>query len=246
MNGEMNREYLRWYSPRLHRDMEMLIFGHAGAKVLMFPTRDGRFWEYEKLGIVGSLAEKVQAGQLQLFCIEGLADETFYNTTQPPAERIARHAAFEDYVLNEVVPLMADRNRHDCTIVQGCSLGAFQAANLVFRHPHLFQKLVAFSGRYDLTLKVESFDDLLDGYYDEQVYFHTPTHFLPGLSNGWRLDKLRQVEIVLTIGSEDPFLDNNYQLSHLLGEMGVSHQLHVWDGRAHRAGAWRKMAALYI
>jgi esterase/lipase superfamily enzyme len=26
----------------------------------------------------------------------------------------------------------------------------------------------------------------------------------------------------------------------------VGHQLHVWDGRAHRAGAWRSMAPLYI
>lgn len=53
----MKREYLRWYSHRLHRDMELLIFGHAGAKVLMFPTRDGRFFEYEELGIVASLSE---------------------------------------------------------------------------------------------------------------------------------------------------------------------------------------------
>jgi esterase/lipase superfamily enzyme len=35
----MNREYHRWYSHRLGRDMELLIFGHAGAKVLVFPTR---------------------------------------------------------------------------------------------------------------------------------------------------------------------------------------------------------------
>jgi esterase/lipase superfamily enzyme len=27
----MNREYLSWYSQRLHREMEMLVFGHAGA-----------------------------------------------------------------------------------------------------------------------------------------------------------------------------------------------------------------------
>ena len=66
----MKREYRRWHSPRLNRDMELLIFGHAGAKVLMFPTRDGRFWEYETLDIVGRLAEKVNAGQLQLYCIE--------------------------------------------------------------------------------------------------------------------------------------------------------------------------------
>jgi esterase/lipase superfamily enzyme len=242
----MNREYIRWYSQRLGRDMELLVFGHAGAKVLMFPTRDGRFWEYEHLGIVGTLGDKLAAGHLQLYCIEGLANETFYGSDRHPADRIRRHAALEDYILNEVLPLMAQKNGHECTIVQGCSLGAFQAASLVFRHPHLFRKLVAFSGRYDLTMKVEYFGDLFDGYYDDAVYFHTPTHFLPGLSCEWRLEKLRQVEIVLTIGDADPFLDNNRYLSRLLTDKRVGHQLHLWDGRAHRAGAWRKMAPLYI
>jgi len=60
--------------------MELLVFGHAGAKVLMFPTRDGRFWQYEQIGIVASLAEKLNAGHLQLYCIEGLAGETFYGS----------------------------------------------------------------------------------------------------------------------------------------------------------------------
>jgi esterase/lipase superfamily enzyme len=128
----------------------------------------------------------------------------------------------------------------------GCSLGAFQAASLAFRHPHLFRKLAAFSGRYDLSMKVECFDDLFDGYYSDDVYFHTPTHFLPGLACPWRLENLRRLEVVLAVGKDDPFLDNNRHLSRLLHEKSVRHQLHVWDGRAHRAGAWRKMAALYI
>jgi esterase/lipase superfamily enzyme len=226
--------------------MELLIFGHAGAKVLMFPTRDGRFWEYETLGIVASLADKIEAGDLQLYCIEGLAQESFYDRGRHPADRIRRHGALEAYVLHEVMPLMEQLNDHDCTIAMGCSLGAFQAAGLAFRHPHLFSKLVAFSGRYDLTLRVEAFDDLFDGYYDEEVYFHTPTHFLPNLADGDRLEALRRMDVVLTVGADDPFLDNNLHLSRLLNEKGVPHQLHIWEGRAHRAGAWRRMAALYV
>ena len=226
--------------------MELLIFGHAGAKVLMFPTRDGRFWEYEKLNIVGALESKINAGQLQLYCIEGLAQETFYNQSRPPADRIRRHAEYERYILDEVLPLMSWTNAHECTMAMGCSLGAFQAASLVLRHPHLFRKLVAFSGRYDLTMKVECFDDLFDGYYDDEIYFHTPTHFLPGLACEWRLEKLRQLDIVLTIGEADPFLDNNRRLSRILEDKRVRHQLHFWEGRAHRARAWREMAAIYV
>ncbi len=226
--------------------MELLVFGHAGAKVLMFPTRDGRFWEYEQLGIVASLAHKVEAGHLQLYCIEGLARESFYDRGRHPADRMRRHAAFEDYVLNEVLPLMALLNGHDCTMALGCSLRAFQATSLVLRHPHLFRKLVALSGRYDLTVEVEHFGGLFDGYYGDDIYFHTPTHFLPGLAGDWRLDRLRRLDIVLAVGRADPFLDNTRHFSRLLAEKDVGHRLHLWDGRAHRAGAWQKMAALYV
>lgn len=38
----MHREYHSWWSERLQRPMELLVFGHAGAKVLIFPTRESR------------------------------------------------------------------------------------------------------------------------------------------------------------------------------------------------------------
>jgi esterase/lipase superfamily enzyme len=242
----MHREYYRWFSHRLHRDMELLVFGHAGAKVLVFPTRDGRFHEYEDLRIVNSLAEKINAGQLQLWCLDNIASETFYCFWRHPADRIRRHVQYEEYILNEVMPLMNQKNPHPCTIAHGCSLGAFLAGSMAFRYPHLFQKLAAFSGRYDLTMNVESFGDLFNGYYDENVYFHTPSHFMPNLNCDRRLDQLRRMDIVMVVGDDDPFLHNNRQLSEILRTKGISHQLHIWEGRAHRGQYWRRMAPLYI
>jgi len=242
----MNREYHCWYSHRLGRDMELLVYGHGGAKVLVFPTRDGRFWEYEQLGLVKTLADKIEAGHLQLYCVDSLAHESFYCFWSHPAGRVQRHIQFEDYVLNEVLPFMAAKNPHPCTISHGCSLGAFHAVNMAFRHPHLFHKVAAFSGRYDLTLGVEHFANLLDGYYDDNVYFLTPTHFLPQLSCEERLGHLRRMDVVLVIGAEDPFLDNNRHLSHILHDKGIHHAMHVWDGRAHRGRYWRQMARIYV
>ncbi len=242
----MHREYYRWFSHHLHRDMELLVFGHAGAKVLVFPTRDGSFYEYENLRIVNSLAEKINAGQLQLWCLDNIASETFYCFWRHPADRIRRHVQYEEYILNEVMPLMNQKNPHPCTIAHGCSLGAFLAGNMAFRYPHLFQKLAAFSGRYDLTMNVEYFGNLFDGYYDENVYFHTPSHFMPNLNCDWRLDQLRRMDIVMVVGDDDPFLHNNRQLSDILHAKGISHQLHIWEGRAHRGQYWRRMAPLYI
>lgn len=241
----MKREHHRWWSERLHRDMELLVFGHAGAKLLVWPTRDGRFWEYEKIGMIDRLAAKIHAGHLQVWCIDGLADETFYGWGHP-ADRIRRFAAHEGYVLEEVMPLMRRVNPQGCTIAHGLSLGAHHAADIAFRHPHLFAKLAAFSGRYDLTASVEHFGDLLGGHYEDEVYFHMPSHYLPGLGCEGRLGQLRRMDIVLVVGRDDPFLDNNRHLSETLWAKGVAHRFEIWDGRAHRGSAWRKMAEIYI
>lgn len=226
--------------------MEFLVFGHAGAKVLIFPTRDGRFYEYENLRIVDSLANKIKAGHLQLICLDSIDHETFYCFWSRPEDRIKRHIQFENYILDEVIPFINHRNPHPCLIAHGCSLGAYHAANIAFRHPRLFHKLVAFSGRFDLTLKVEGFKDLFDGFYNDEVYFHTPTHFLPNLTDELQLEELRKMEITLIIGKEDPFLENNRQLSRILTEKRIDHALYEWDGRAHQGKYWRKMAPLYI
>jgi len=242
----MKREYHCWHSAQLERQMELLVFGHAGARVLVFPTRDGRFYEYENLGLIEALREKIEEGQLQLFCVDNFASETFYCFWRHPAERIQRHIHYEDYLLQEVLPFMDSLNTHPCTIAHGASLGAYHAVNISLRHPHRFQKVIAFSGRYDLSLSVEAFHNLFDGYYDENIYFHTPTHFLPNLDCEWRMKHLQQMDIVLSIGKDDPFLDNNLHLSRTLREKGLQHSLHIWNGRAHRASAWREMIRQYL
>lgn len=242
----MNREYHCWHSPRLAKDMELLVFGHGGAKVLAFPTRDGRFYEYENLGIVHALADKIDAGHLQLYCLDSIDRETFYCPWRHPADRIQRHIQFEEYILNEALPFMATKNDHPCTIALGCSLGAYHAVNIAFRHPQLFQKLCAFSGRYDLTMAVEHFQNLFDSYYDENIYHHMPSHFLTQLDCDWRLQHLRNMDIVFAIGKEDPFFENNRHLSQLLWSKGIWHAMHEWDGRAHSGRYWRKMISLYV
>jgi len=242
----MNREYHKWYSPRLQRDMELLVFGHAGAKVLTFPTRDGRFYEYEDMGMAGSLAHKIENGHLQLYCLDGINAESFYCFWCRPEDRIKRHIQYEEYILNEVFPFMWSKNSHPCTISHGCSLGAYHAVNIAFRYPHLFQKVVALSGRYDLTAPVDSFRNLFDGYYDENIYFNMPSHFVPNLTDNKVLQHLRHMDIVLAVGNRDPFLDNNYVLSTNLWKKDIWHALHIWNGRAHSAKHWRKMVDLYV
>ncbi len=242
----MKRFYYEWKSESLGRTMQLLCFGDRGIRLLAFPPRIGRFYDYENKGVVGALAEPIDRGMIQMICFDSVDDESFYAVSRTPRERIERHMQYEHYILNELVPFSHSINPNNALAAFGCSLGAFHAVNLVFRHPSRFHRLIAFSGRYDLTTSPPDFWNLFDGYYDADIFANTPTHFLPGLENPNHLASLRKIDITMVVGDEDPFLENNRDLSRVLTEKSISHRLHVWSGRAHRFHYWRQMARLYI
>jgi len=242
----MHREYHKWYSNHLERDMELLVFGHAGRAVLMFPTRMARFYDYENWGIVNSLSDKIERGELQLFCVDSVDAESFYNQSVFPSVRIARHLQYERYLLDEVIPLMYQKGTSNWIETVGFSMGAYHAINLSLKYPQLFNKTVGISGRYDLTQAPDPFIDLMGGFRDELVYFNMPEQYLPNLQDANLIASLKSMEIILAVGETDPFYESNNRLSQLLWEKGITNQLYKWDNDAHRPHYWRRMAPLYI
>lgn len=242
----MERDYRKWFSHRLGRDMELLLFGHAGAKVLVFPTREGRFYDYENWGLVDALRHSIEGGHIRLFCVDGVDSESFYCRSAPPPARAARHRQYESYILHEVIPLMESQNGHPFLIAHGCSIGAYHAINLALRQPALFCRVVALSGRYDLTHPVGVFEDLFGGYYDENIYFLTPNHFLPNLDDPCLLGPMRRMHITPAVGEHDPFHESNRLLSQVLADKGIPHQLAIWPGERHNARGWRGMVPHYL
>ena len=84
----VNREYRKWWSPALGRDMELLVFGDRGTPVLVFPTSMGRFYQWEDFGLVSHMAPRIDAGWLQLWCVDSIDGESFYNKAAAPQDRI--------------------------------------------------------------------------------------------------------------------------------------------------------------
>jgi len=123
----MNREYHKWHSPALGREMELLVFGTGGPRLLVFPSRKARFFEYEDRGMVHSLRHQLEAGRIQLFCVDGLDEESLYCFEKTPEQRVERHLQYERYILDEVLPFSAKLNRKAPLIAHGCSLGAYHA-----------------------------------------------------------------------------------------------------------------------
>lgn len=234
----MHREYHKWYSPRLNREMELLVHGHAGARVLVFPTSQGRFFEYEDRGMVENLRESIEQGRLQLYCVDSVDAESFYCGWAEPVGRITRHLQYEEYLLNEVLPLSRQLNDNPFLMAHGCSFGAYHAVNIAFRHPHLFGRVLALSGKYDMT-------GFFGGYYDDNIYQNTPTHYLANVA-GAQLQALQQMDIIIVAGAQDPNIANNRQLDQMLWDKGIWHAFRVWDGWSHDWPYWQQMVRQYI
>ncbi len=220
--------------------MEMLVFGHAGMPVLVFPTSGGRFYEFEDRGMVAALADKISAGHLQLFCVDSVDKESWYNRSVPPRWRIARHLQYEAYLLTEVVPFIRSRNNDQRMVALGCSFGGYHAANIALRHPDIFTGMVSLSGAFDLS-------SFLDGYYDQDCYFNLPTHYLPSLNDPWFLDRYRNSTFVFATGLDDHCLDQNRTLHRILTEIEIPHRFHVWDSEnVHDWPTWQRMVQQYL
>ena len=236
----MTRDYHRWYSRSLNRDMELLVFGHGGMPFIVFPSSMGAFFEFEDRGMVQAVAEKLDRGWLQLVCVSSVDSESWYAKRQHPRQRIDRHLQYESYLLTDVVPLIRQINPSPAIGVTGCSFGAYHAMTLALRHPYTFTSCVTMGGAYDIT-------QFLDGYADSDAYLLNPPAFLPGLGDAHYLDQYRRNKFVLATGEWDICRKANEDFSNLLGAKGIPHSLHVWGfGSKHDWPDWQPMASAYL
>lgn len=236
----MNREYHKWHSPRLGREMELLVFGRAGAPLLVFPTSMGRFYQYEDMGMIGALAHRIDAGQLQAICVDSVDEESWYNKGIPPADRARRHRVYEDYVLHEVVPFLRQRSGQERISVTGCSFGGYHSVNFALRHPDIVWRCVSMGGAFDIK-------QFLNGHYDSECYFQNPPDYLPGLNDGWFWDRYQQMQLILATGEHDICLAENQRLSGILAAKRIPHWLDIWgDQTGHDWPWWRQMAGKYF
>ena len=233
---EMQRDYVREYSPSLGRDMELLHFGHAGRPLLVFPTSMGRFYQWEDFGLVGALSDLIDAGAIQLVCVDSVDGESWYAKDRPPADRVRRHLAYEAYLVDEVLPRMPGPGAIAC----GASFGALHAVLLAVRHPRSVGGFIAMSGAYDTAR-------WLDGYHDDETYLTNLLAFLPGLTDEAYLAPLRaQHPKVIVTGEEDPNVGDSVKVARLLQDKGVDVDLEIWSGWAHDWPYWTDMMRRYL
>lgn len=235
----------KWYSPSLHKDMEIVAYGHSGFPLLLFPTAAADYLEYERFLMIDVLAEPIENGKVKVFSINSINSESWLNKRVHPKYKGIRQQQYNGYVENEVAPYIWNScSGRQGIIGAGASLGAFHAANQLFRRPDIFDGVIAMSGVYDIRQYYDS-----NGYHDENIFFNNVAEYLPGLEDDYFLPLLRRkrhIHILTGQGAyENP--DASRWLSALLDAKAIPHELDIWGyDMRHDWPTWRAMMQYYL
>lgn len=218
--------------------MELLVFGHGGQPVVTFPTSCGKFFEWEDFGMVSAVGSALEEGRAQLFCLDSVDAESWYNKAVHPETRIARDDDYDRYLVSEVVPFIRTRNQSPIALA-GASFGGYHVIDKGLRHPDVFARLLSFSGAYDMGW-------FLSGHQSPGTHLKQPISYLPHLSDHWFLEQMRRQEIVLALGEHDFLRDQNHRLSRAFESKSIGHNLDIWGGYDHDWPAWRSMLHKFV
>ena len=229
-----------WESPNLlGRTMELVVHGHAGARLLVFPTSMGRVQEWEDRGMCDALGEHLSNGWIQMFSVASVDALSWYDDASHPHQRAEWHARYDAYLRDEVVPFTLAQNANPFLITAGASFGAFHALSFGCRYPHLVSRVLAMSGLCDIKR-------LTHGYSDDLVYRYNPMDFMRHEHDAARLDALRRLDIILAVGRDDTVCESNQEFSNILLSRGIGNALRLWGGWAHDWPYWMQMSQHYI
>lgn len=245
----MEVQYYKNYSPALGRDMECKIYGHAGRPVLFIPCQDGRFFDFENFNMTDVWSPWIESGEVMIFSIDTIDAETWSDQGGDPRWRICRYEQWIQYITDELVPFMRamanERNGwsgYPGILVFGCSLGATHAANLYYRRPDLFDRLLALSGIYTSEYG-------FGNYMDDLVYINSPVHYLPNLPEDHPyIEMYNQQKSVICVGQgpwEIP--ESTRQMQSILQSKGIHTWVDFWGyDCAHDWDWWYKQVTYFV
>jgi len=228
-------ELKNWHSPNLDIAIKTLVFGHSGYPIILFPTSMGSYFENKDFKLIDSVQTFIDSGKIKIYCPDGIDKLSWYNKSIPPADRIKNHIHYDQFLLEELVPLAKAETGHGKVITAGCSFGGYHAANFAFRHPWVVSHLFSMSGAFDIK-------DQLDGFYNNDAYFNNPVDFLPNNMN----PELWNMKIVLGTTDRDLCKGDNERLSAVLHQKGINHWLDIRQNADHDWPTWRQMLPEYV
>lgn len=234
--------YHKKYSPVLGREMEFKTYGDRGHGVIVFPSQDGRFYDYQDFDMVASISGLIERGHIRLICVDSIDKETWSNLEGDEGSRIRLHEKWHKYIVDELIPSVR-RYPSETFIATGCSMGGYHAANFFFRRPDLFDTLLSLSGLYNA-------DYFFPNYQESLVYDNSPLDFLRNMPTDHPyIDLYRNRRIVMCVGQgnwEEELLDSTRKMEQLLKEKQIPAWIDYWGHDVSHDWAWWRIQVAYF
>lgn len=211
--------------------MEFKVYGHAGLPMIVFPCQDGKFYDFEDRGMIDTVADKLESGQLQLFCV-GCVDEETWSAEGDYHGRILWHEQWFRYLCEEFLPRLHQiQGETDPTsyegkvLLAGTSMGGYHCVNLYLRRPDLFGGCLSLSGLFHAGYFFPGYDDI-------DIYYNSPVDYLPNLAEDHPLvQQFRQGRIILCCGQgawEDEAVTDAGKMQAQFDRLGVPAWIDLW------------------
>ncbi len=235
----MREDFHKWGTLYLQREFEMLVFGHKGFLVILFPTENGRYFINKDFGLINSASQFINEGKIKIYCPDGIDAESWYNYSIAPADRVKTHISYENVVLNDIIEFAKYESGMEKVGLAGCSFGGYHAVNLALKHPEHVRFVISMGGFFDIKR-------FIYGYYDDNCYFNNPPDYLPNMDDPWFLDEIRKIKFILGTGTNDYCMEENKWFSSILTKKNIEHILDIRHGTGHDWHWWREMFPYYL
>lgn len=237
----MNIEYHKYYSSHLQRDMEFKVYGHAGKPVLVFPCHGGRFYEWEDFRMFDVLYPFTENGNYQFFTIDSIDGEPWSNEYWDIPTRAKRHLQYENYIIQELIPLLTKINGNKKFLTTGMSMGGYHSSIIAFRYPDIFDELICLSGVLTLNLYIGDF-------YDSNIEKLTPYHFIRTLDNITHINKLSKNKLIFCCGQglwEEETIEDYRKINYELFRKKIPAWIDFWGTDVSHDWPWWKVQLPY-
>lgn len=239
----MQREITSWYSPAVNKEMPVVTYGHYGFALLLVPTAAADYLEYERFQLIDAIRPWIDAGKVKVFSVNSLNTESWMNNDMLGEHKAIRHNEFNNYIFNEVIPFIKSKTSNETEIiVSGASFGALHSMNLFLKRPDLINGVFAMSGVYDLM-------EYTKGYYDEQVYFNSPMHYMPNLTDHNILEQIRRSRHIHLFSGSGPYEDPSSaaRFAKILYDKNIHYELDIWGTEwPHDWNTWKAVLPHYL
>jgi esterase/lipase superfamily enzyme len=248
----MKVEYYKEWSGCLNRDMEFKVYGHTGKPVLAFPSQDGRFFDFENNGMIGSVQAYIDDGRIQVFTCDSNDVNSWSSTSWDNRWRIEQQEAWFHYIVDELCPRIFEinarangGNKAAGILTTGCSMGGTHALNFLLRRPDIFCGCIALSGAYNARL-------FFPDYMDDLVYANSPVDYINGMPYDHPyVEMYRHRDIIICCGRgawEHPMQEDAARMKELFEYKNIDNAwVDFWGNDvAHDWPWWQKELPYYM